>query len=448
MFIIVNWSFKSKYPEPEQENIIFTATPSANSIIYEKFPEKSQIFLIRNSESEPTILSESFYSARSPEISYDGLKMLFAAQKEKGDTWQIWQMDLGSSSTRQITSRSFNCTDPAYLPDDGIVFSSQSQDIGQLSGVIALFTIDIAGSNEIQITFHPSVDQNPTVLSDGRILTNTHQIYPKKDRAMQLVLRPDGTKAEMFYEPTSGAKLTARGWETDDGRFVYIEKPIEGSSRVITISQNRPLHSGTDISADYNGNFHSVFPVHNKQYLVSYQQDSKQNFSLYYMKTQGKSQLELIYANNDYHLIEPVIVKIRPKPKNLPSRIVEGSAMGVILCMDANLSQNPGSANSKASTVEVYGVKTSLGRVPVAKDGSFYIKVPSNTPLQFQTFDNSGQVISGPSDWIWVRPNERRGCVGCHADRELSPENRVPLAVGEKPLSLFDYQKNSTIEQQ
>jgi len=50
------------------------------------------------------------------------------------------------------------------------------------------------------------------------------------------------------------------------------------------------------------------------------------------------------------------------------------------------------------------------------------------------TFNDDDQVVSGPSDWLWVRPFERRGCVGCHEDSELAPENIVPLAINKWPV--------------
>jgi hypothetical protein len=37
---------------------------------------------------------------------------------------------------------------------------------------------------------------------------------------------------------------------------------------------------------------------------------------------------------------------------------------------------------------------------------------------------------------MWLRPNERRGCVGCHEDPELVPANRVPLAVKKNPVGV------------
>ena len=378
-------------------------------------------------------------------MSFDGTKMLFTAQLSKGDNWQIWEMELQKSTAKQITKRELNCTDPAYLPNGRIVFSSPTQKIQKSPDIMALFTIEKDGTDEKQITFHPNNDQNPTILRDGRILINTHQVYPALGENHQLVVRPDGAKAELFYRPMAGNELISRGWDTEDGRYVYIEKPKVGPSRIISINQNKPLQSETNISANYPGEFHSVFPNQNEDYLVSYQQYSQENFNLYHMRTHELAKLELIYSSKEYHVIEPVVTKIRSRPKNLPSRIVEGEENGTILCMDANMSRKaPSSTTQSARTfaVEVLGIDHSLGKVPVAADGSFYIEVPSNTPIRFQTFDKSEQLIRGPSEWIWVRPKERRGCIGCHEDKELTPENRVPLAVEKGIINLAAKNEN------
>jgi hypothetical protein len=38
--------------------------------------------------------------------------------------------------------------------------------------------------------------------------------------------------------------------------------------------------------------------------------------------------------------------------------------------------------------------------------------------------------------WIWVRNKEPRGCIGCHEDGELTPENRMVKAVTRPSISL------------
>ena len=37
---------------------------------------------------------------------------------------------------------------------------------------------------------------------------------------------------------------------------------------------------------------------------------------------------------------------------------------------------------------------------------------------------------------FWVMPGERRGCIGCHEDRELTPPNRHVLALREEPVKV------------
>ena len=86
--------------------------------------------------------------------------------------------------------------------------------------------------------------------------------------------------------------------------------------------------------------------------------------------------------------------------------------------------------------LEILGMDRSLGSLPLEADGSFYIKVPADMPFRLRTLDDKGQVILGPSDWYWIRPFERRGCVGCHEDPELSPENVVPLAIKDYPVKV------------
>ena len=68
-----------------------------------------------------------------------------------------------------------------------------------------------------------------------------------------------------------------------------------------------------------------------------------------------------------------------------------------------------------------------LGEVPIEKDGSFNIEVPANTPIELQTLDADGLALRTCS-WIWAKNHEPRGCIGCHEDGELTPENTFQKA--------------------
>jgi hypothetical protein len=69
-----------------------------------------------------------------------------------------------------------------------------------------------------------------------------------------------------------------------------------------------------------------------------------------------------------------------------------------------------------------------LGEVPVEKDGSFNIEVPSDTPIELQVLDADGMALRS-CGWIWVKDHARQGCIGCHEDPELTPENLMVDAV-------------------
>jgi hypothetical protein len=58
----------------------------------------------------------------------------------------------------------------------------------------------------------------------------------------------------------------------------------------------------------------------------------------------------------------------------------------------------------------------------------------ADTPFRIRTLDENDNVVNDPCTWLWLRPNERRGCVGCHEDPELVPENRVSLSVRKQPV--------------
>jgi hypothetical protein len=69
-----------------------------------------------------------------------------------------------------------------------------------------------------------------------------------------------------------------------------------------------------------------------------------------------------------------------------------------------------------------------VGEAPVEADGSFNVEVPASTPLLLQTLDERGLALA-TCGWIYVQPKETRGCIGCHEDPELIPENEYVLAL-------------------
>jgi hypothetical protein len=58
-----------------------------------------------------------------------------------------------------------------------------------------------------------------------------------------------------------------------------------------------------------------------------------------------------------------------------------------------------------------------LGYAPIEPDGSFKLHVPADVPLALSVIDAEGRSIQTHTNWIQVRPGERRTCDGCHSPR-------------------------------
>jgi len=387
------------------------------------------------------ILTSDFYSACSPELSYDAKQMLFTAQRNKNDSWQVWEMDLKKGTSKKITDFEESCSGPKYLPGGRLAFSKQLPHAVSESG-FALYTMNLDGSDINRITFQPHIDHSAAILQDGRILMLSKQLYPEKGDWMYLAMRPNGTKAELFYKGAESSILGNQAYETADGNiyFIHREKGRNQESDLVSIHQNRPLFTKMNHTSEIIGSFYSAFPLPSGDLLVSYRSSEEQNAGLYHFSLSEKSLSSPIIEYSDYHVVEPVLVNAYSRPRNLPDEVDKMQSTALLLCQDINsTAKQYGNAimdPSPATRIEVLGMDKSLGVFPAEKDGSIYLKIMADTPFRLQTLDDQGRVLNGPSAWLWLRPSERRGCVGCHADPELVPDNFVPLAVKKQPLSI------------
>jgi len=388
--------------------------------------------------SEPVILTGDFFSARSPEISYDAQYMLFTARKTENDPWQIYEMDLKGFKVRQTIISSDDCIDPSYLPGGRMVFGRLLKN-DSLKSVQCLFTCNIDGSDIRRITFNPYTYSSTSVLNDGRILTLSQKVYPEYGDKILMVLRPDGTKADMFYKSEQENTIVGKVHETSTGKILFIESVDNNglTGKLVSINYASPLHSRTDLSSLNKGDFRSVFPLSSGTLLVSWRKSESENYGLFDFDMGDMRVGKAIYSLTDHDIIEVVKVTSHERPRKLPSEVDMGVKTGLLLCQDINFHDVAGSGNPsypQATSIQVMGIDTSMGVVKVMKDGSFYLKVVADTPFRILTLDDRGNVVHSSCDWIYLRPNERRGCVGCHEDHEQVPDNRQPLAVLRNPF--------------
>jgi hypothetical protein len=393
----------------------------------------ARIVMLDPGSKTPELLTSRFYSACSPDISWDGSHMIFAAQEKENDTWQIWEMKLANREFRKLTSGDANCTDPVYLPNGNFIFT-KTVEKGN-----ALFSAAANESEIRQLTFHPHNNFGTSILADGRLITVTRQIYPEYSDPMLMVIRPDGTKGNAFYKGHIGCRFAGKVREGSDGRIYFIEGDSYAGSnnQLASISYNIPLHSFKLYSGEFTGSFRAVFPVETGKLLVSYRKNESENYSLYEFDSAEKQLGKQLYKPDKANVVDVAMVMQKTRPKKLPSEVDMGVKTGLLLCQDVNFTELglDDLPEVRSNRIEINGIDSSMGIVHVAKDGSVYLKVVADRPFQIQKLDDHGKVTV-QSAWIWIRPNERRGCVGCHENPELAPENIVPLSIKKDPVSV------------
>jgi len=129
------------------------------------------------------VLTSHFHSASDADVSVDGGRILFAGQAAAGGDWNIYEMDLQSLTTRQVTRNAGDCRSPIYTsiyytitekePWEQIAFVStlaRQADERGTGPATSLYTCKLDGSFLQRITYNLSSDLDPAIMADGRLL--------------------------------------------------------------------------------------------------------------------------------------------------------------------------------------------------------------------------------------------------------------------------------------
>jgi hypothetical protein len=397
---------------------------------------------IRNPGKPVKVLSEDFESAASPSISHDG-RYLYFQGKQKGDiSWQIWVADLKKASISRVTSLPENCLQPAPLPDGTVIFSRETSIKGKL--VSDLHRCQMDGSELTRITFNPALNIHASVLQEGRVLYSSSEQYPDSKIPSLMVMRPDGTKSEIYYRGSQESFPFSGGEESADG-YIYF---VESHGQLCRVLHRRPLHTRENLSNALPGVFSAVYPMEESTNLVSYRPNQNDPFALYTFDASTREAPSLLYKGSGT-IKDPILVSVmEERPRILPSPVDPNKPTALLMSQDINHSMLPVNDGIKGDTladrIRVSTLEGELAVVEVKADGSFYLKLDAETPLRIEALNSQGETVRGPSNWIYLRDNERRACVGCHADPELAPINIQPLAVKEDPVVLHAKMKETS----
>ena len=432
----------------------------------------SRIVLLARHGS-PAVLTPEFAAAADPSVSFDGKRILFSGKRTAQDTWDIWEMDPDGKNKRQITRGFGNCREPEYLARSSITppdFDNKVRWITFISDAAGTYQegrpefatslyaaslepVEGRGSVTRRTTFNLSSDFSPTVLQDGRVLFTSRQKYANSPEKFPLLAANwDGTGLNLFCGTDQGAYFKTMACEMPDRTLVFVESanPTDSGGRLARVSFRRPLHSYDPLSRG-TGLYLYPHPAPDGTLVVSFS-SGKESYGIYLFDFEKGMPGEQIFDDPKWEDLDAQAVVPRPEPQGLISAVVDSLTWGHLHCLSVYESNMPEVKAIRKGDVKrvrfVEGVPASateqrrspsqpipdagtrlLGEAPVEPDGSFFVEVPADTPFLMQLLDEKGKVLETMPRWIWVRRGTSRGCIGCHENKELAPENRVSDAV-------------------
>lgn len=440
------------------------------------------------------VLTEGFHSACEFDVSFDGKRILFAGKKYAGDEWNIWEMNADGTGIRQVTRNAGNCRSPAYQstlytivsaePWYQIMFVSDMADQMNEYGsgpAKSLYSCKMDGSALRRLTMNLSDDMDPFLQADGRVLLASWQRMDLRrgyhGRIALFGVNTDGADYALFCG-NQGKRIRHMPCETTGGLVVLVEADRvgwDGAGQLASVTLRRPLYSYRPITKDPAWLCHSPSPLPDGTILVARRPADDSGTHAIGRLDPDSGRFEQIFDDPDRHDLHAKLLAPRPQPDGRSSVVNEKYPTGKLYCLNAYLTDpqyqqymKPGMINRlrviegvplsveahaawyeharmesclvpegfPSELIKAMVTKRILGIVPVEPDGSFQIEVPADVPIQLQTLDENGMALR-TCGWIWAKHREPRGCIGCHEDPELTPENRFVDAMKKPGMKLL-----------
>jgi hypothetical protein len=460
--------------------------PIADGMLRADYGDRARL-IIAMPDSSTQVISQGFYSACDPEISFDASHILFAGKKTPSDNWNIFEMTIDGTNVRQVTRDIGDCRSPCYQatlytivspkPWYQLTFVSSEGYLNEYGGTTAtsLYSCKLDGSAVRRLTYNLSSDIDPFIMPDGRLLFASWQRSMLnrgiRGRIALFAVNIDGTDYAAF-STDEGKRIKHMPCITTKGLAVFVEAdsvPWDGAGSLACVNLRRPLHSYQTISAETDGLFHSPSPLPDGNILVSRRLSDNSNTHGVYRLDPFTGRYELIFDSLDFHDIQANAVYPRPEPDGRSSVVTEEDHYGKLYCLNVYTSDlerpewmphgtvkrlrvlegvplsdnNPNvhapyvdeASGSSGTLTPALVPRRILGEIDVNPDGSFNIEIPANTPIQLQILDSDGMALRS-CGWIWAKNHEPRGCIGCHEDGELTPENILVDALTRSSIKL------------
>jgi len=438
------------------------------------------------------------------DLSYDAKRIVFPYAKPRNPPtsyrsnspghrggachmYDVYEIGLNGSGMTNLTNRSESeDTEPCYLPDGRIAFTSSRAgrlvQCGDWALACGIYAMNRDGSEVRRVTEPKEGEFYPSMLEDGRILYTRWDYVMKAFNVIQQLwaVNPDGRGAALVY---------GDHYDFSRGPIAFFEaRQIPGTSKVIAtggahhntcagpimivdLNQNRGGPEGMrNVTPEFSqypeagghrrqsevGWYSSPYPLSDKHYLVSYSFEKGDNaqhgYGIYLADVHGNR--ELVYRFKGASCYSPYPLKPRQKPRVIPDMVkgVDPATPGTLVVTDIYqgldgvkrgtvkhlriLETHSKIIHTTSQRVDVgassgWDVRGVLGTVPVEEDGSVCFELPPYKQVFYEALDEDYLEVRRMRNFMNVMPGEKVSCVGCH-----EPYGTAPMTSSGKIMAL------------
>ncbi|GHT35923.1 hypothetical protein FACS189427_06400 [Planctomycetales bacterium] len=399
------------------------------------------------------ILEDPKGGIRDPQLHYDGKKILFCYRPGGTYQYHLYEINIDGSGLKQLTDGEYDDIEPAYCPDESIIFcSSRCKRFVNCwhTPVAAIYRCDADGKNVRLLSSNNDHDNTPWTLPDGRIL---YMRWEYVDRSQVhyhhlWAMNPDGTQQFVYYG------------NLHPGIAMLDAKPIPGTDKIVSIfspGHGSPEHFGKinvvspkkgpdDLGSAKEigtGWFKDPYPFSEDCFLAA------NNDTIWLVNGEGHFEplfaLPKEFKDAQLALHEPRPIMPRQREAIISSRTDLSKSTGYVVLEDVEhgrsleglaphkvkkllvLKQLPKPINFSGGMepLTIGGTFTMaeiLGTIPVEDDGSAYAELPALQSIFFVALDENDIAVKRMHSFLTLQPGESMACVGCHEERTEAPK--------------------------
>ena len=413
--------------------------------------------VVLSPDGQTRVISEGFHSACDPSVAFDGRTILFAGRREESAPWRVYEMDTEGRGARPVSPEGLEARSPIYV---STLFTLDSPEPWFTTVFVGrrlaspgkpempwpgLFNVKLDGSELRQLTYHPGPARDPMQVWDGRVIYAAMrpplEAGSGETRGGLFGIHIEGADAELYTsgEPDRSPRMPCAA---DGGWLVFVESTPsapDGAGQLACVHESRPHHSYRRLTDDPAWRYRHPSPGGEKTIMVA--RRPAQGAGTWGLVGLGVESglCDPIYDSPEFDEVQAVLLAPRARPDGHSTVVNPKATTGIFYCLNAYDADERWRPHLEPGTVKrvrfietisppvgaataVAPARRFVGEAPVEKDGSLNVEVPAGTPMLLQTLDERGLALA-TCGWIWVQPKETRGCVGCHEDPGLIPEN-------------------------